>query len=459
MFAIVALVTVVVFVASVGLALQPGRRHLLIAYAVGSTWVWLVLGYYDATGYLGTGKSWSFLELMYLCLIALAWPTSSPAPWTTKSRSVDRPMMILTALVVLGFLVGGLRPSATGVLGYSKRFLFILTFFVAARILSDPASLQSLYKAIKVFVIPTFILHVLLASGVFVPPLPEAALERLTGGYTDLSRVESLLSPAFYLVALAICLTEILYRRGGVLFNWIIVSLSAIGVLLSQTRSYYLAMGAIVVGALVMLRGRIKLAVMVALGFVLVFVLVEVVEVQLFFRFTQEVRRENAWYRYWHGWRGQEYGILARKFASEPQWLLTGRGFGATHAAPASEMGFVTYFHNQYLKVFNSLGLIGLACHLIIVIGCVFHNRQYAKDPVAGPWLSPARLIFLSIIPAEMFGGFLWAPGTGPLLLCFVAIARNGDLIAEAAYRYEYVADAYEDSYALIEDAPGYVPT
>ena len=58
-----------------------------------------------------------------------------------------------------------------------------------------------------------------------------------------------------------------------------------------------------------------------------------------------------------------------------------------------------------------------------------------------------------------MFGGFLWAPGTGPLLLCFVAIARNGDLIAEAAYRYEYVADAYEDSYALIEDAPGYVPT
>jgi len=458
MFAVLAVVTVLVFFASAGLALRPARRHLLYAYAVVSTWTWLIVGYYDTTGYLGTGKSWSFLELMLLCVIFPAWLTSQPAPLVPKARSVDLPMKILTVLVGLSFVLGSLRSDTSGVLGAFKRFMFIPVYFVAVRILADPKAVQGLFKAVKIFVIPTFIVHALLAARVFVPPLPESAYDRLVSGYAGMARVESLMSPAFYLVAIAVCLTQILYRRPGVVFNWVILSLSVVGVLLSQTRSYYVGMAALVVAALVMLRGRIKLAVLIGLGFLVAFVAINVFEVELFFRFRHEVQQESMWYRYRYGARGQEYGILADTFKSEPQWLLTGRGQGAMRRGPGTTAGHVNYYHNQYLQVFDSLGLIGLLCHLAVVGGCVFRNRFYSRDPVAGSLLSPSRLIFMAMLPMEIFWGVLWWPATGPLLLCFIAIARNGDQIAGLAYESEYAPYALDDDYALTEDAPAYAP-
>jgi len=449
MFGLLALLVIVVLGAGAVLAIGEGRKYLLYAYVTMSSCIYLIHGYFHTTNYLGIGKEWSFLDVMLLCLLVFAWPTSNPAPYTKKADWIDIPMTIIILMVILGFVVGFLRSETIGVLNYSRRFLFVPIYFVAVKIFVSAKSVDNFFKFIKWFIIFFFIIQILLSTGMYTPPLPESVQERLGGAYTSMIRVAGVITESLYLFGVAVSLSALLYRRPRAIFNWIILSLSLIGAILSQTRGIYLSVGIIFLGAFALLRGRAKIVILIVLSMLVIYVLMVVMHIPLLYRFTEghNAASESPWDAYWHGWRGQEYGVCLKMFMKEPQWFLTGRGFGAMQPSSFSNTGYVNFYHNEYLKTLNSIGFVGLVSYLILLVGCIFYNKKYAHVSDIGFLLSPGRLIALSVIPASIFGGYTWSPGTGPLILCFLAIARNGDIIADRVYgsEAEEINDIYWD--------------
>ena len=394
MFIFLTVITWIAFVVSAVLCATKHRVYVLIFFAVLSTITPIIEGYYLTTNFLGVGKQWGFLDVMFICLILIAWRT---APRQNRRQSNNRfyfAMWIIVGLTAIGLIVGLSRPEARGVLNYSRRFLFAPIFFVAARILTDVTSVEKLCNVIKWFVIPFFLIHVGIAFNIYHPPLAQETLDRVALEGVDFYRVDYLMAPILYIMAACITLSNIMYDRPKKISNWFVLVVSVSGVLLTQTRSYYFAMGLVPLLAFILLRrGKGKLIIYGVAVTVAVAVLIMMSNINIFFRFTTSHEHVNL--SYWETWRGAEYDILANVYKKDYAYILTGRGLGALHAVPFTRFGYVNFFHNGYLQTLDSLGIIGLVCYFILMGSCVLSNRAYMRDPAVGHILVLPRIMLL----------------------------------------------------------------
>jgi hypothetical protein len=436
---VLSLMTLAIGVVSLILALGGRHRDLLLLFVLGSIFVRVIHGFFNAAGYLGVGKEWSFLDLMFLCLLVIVWPTARRPPYEPGRGWLSVPLVGLSILAVIAFVVGMSRSDSLGALHASRRLLCLPVFFIALRVFTTPESITGFYRGIKWCMPVLLAAHVIVAFQIYLPPLPQEIEERVLSTWGEFLRVEFYMAPLAYVVGAAIALCELLYRRGHVLFNATILTVCCLGVLLSQTRSYYLALAVIVAAALILIRGRLMLVIWGSLATAAIFGVVQYAEVDLFYRFKgSESTIETSLQSYWSDWRGQEYSILAEQYAAEPQYLLTGRGMGARHPVP-HEVKTANYWHNEYLMTLDQVGLIGLACHLVLVVAAVFVNRHIMKDPLVGHLFAPARLVFIASLPASVFIGYVWGIGTGAMTMCLLAIIANGKTIAASANEEAYL--------------------
>jgi O-antigen ligase len=135
--------------------------------------------------------------------------------------------------------------------------------------------------------------------------------------------------------------------------------------------------------------------------------------------------------------------------------LLTGRGFGAWHPVPYAREGVATFFHNEYLDVASNQGIIGLGCHVVLLFSVVMAGRKYCRDDRVGYLVAPGRLLFLAALPSSMFMPFVWHMAFGPMTMCFVAIARNSDVIVEGAYELDGYYDPQYQPALQVDMVPG----
>jgi hypothetical protein len=429
--------TIAIGGASLVLALTGRHRDLLLFFVLGSVFVRVIHGFFNAAGYLGVGKEWSLLDLMFVCLLVVAWPGAPRSPYEPGRRWFSVPLIVMSVLAMIAFVVGFSRSDSLGALHASRRLLCLPVFFIALRVFTTPQSVTGFYRGIKYCMPVLFVAHVLVAFRIYLPPLPQEIEERVLNTWGEFLRVEYYMAPLAYVVGASITLCDLLYRRGHVLFNTTILTVCCMGVLLSQTRSYYLALGLIVAAALILIRGRLMLVIWGSLAAAAVFGVVQYADVDVFYRFTgHQSTAETSMQSYWSDWRGQEYSILAEEYAGEPQYLLTGRGMGARHPVPG-DLKTANYWHNEYLMTLDQVGLIGLICHLVLAFAAVLVNRHLTKDPEVGPLVAPARLVFVAGLPASIFIGYMWGIGTGPMTMCLLAIIANGQTIAANAYGHQ----------------------
>lgn len=434
---VVGFLTLIVSVGSVLMCATNARRRVLTSFVIFSTVSYVIWGIMDQSGLLPYGKTWSFLDAQLLALVVIAYPFSRQNVLGRPHSGVDTAMLILVCLAGLNLLVGVIRPDTTQPLNVLRRFMTLPLYFAAANILSTPTAAKRLYRAVMWFVIPVFLLQISFSFRVFELPLAQIILDRVQReqGGAEFYRPWSSIWASYYVISLSVAICHILYARGvRKLFPWVVVVLSAVGILLTQARSMYLGAFLVVLGLLLFSKGRrLGTVVLAGLGAIVLFVVMgQAAErgIDLLYRFrTGTVRAET----YWYGWRGSEFRSLYAESRQRPQFVLTGHGFGATHL-PVGTPTRVTFFHNDYLTTLFSLGLVGFACWMYVLAKGVFGGHKYRRERDICLILMPARVALFAVGGTAFFMPDFWVPLGLPLVICLLAIARNGDYMAESMY-------------------------
>lgn len=428
MFVTLAIFTLFITIACIYFYHKGTPQNILFLYLIGCVFINTVHSLYNFTNYLGFGKEWSFLDLILLFLVVIVWLTSNPWVKNRSSMAIWEPMMLIGILATVNFLMGSISAESEGVLNYSRKFLFIPIFFISLRILNKRIIIEKYYNYIKYTVLFVFLFHCLVAFRYISIPLPVELSEMLIDEGASFLRVEFFFAPLIYVLAYAISLCEIIYKKGKLVFNGLVCSVAVIGVLLTQTRSYYLALFVVTIFAFIKITNSIKFVLMLSICLVVILFTLQSMSIDIFYRFKDATEQTNI-KEYSSKWRGQEYNVIYDELANEPLTIFTGQGFAKRHKAPFSSTGYVNFFHNEYLKVVSSLGLFGLLSYLYILWKGVSVSQEYVHSSI-GHIISPVILMMLASCVSCIFVGFTWHPGFGPIMLSLFSILANIEILA-----------------------------
>ena len=414
---------------------SPGAfRRAFMAYVFMCFLSNLILSYFGKVGYLGVPKAWSSQELFLAGLILLF-------PIVLPSSRLDCPFQkkiahligIFTALIIISFIFGLIRPDSVRVTAIARKFLWLPIFFVALRVFTTSQSVERLFRWTQWVGLAIVLLHVLMYSRLIDIGLTHEQLETM-GINLEVSihrRLGGLLGDTIYLFAIAVSMTQIFARRKYFLSSWIIILACTLGVLLAQSRGMYLALASMGLASLVVFSARVKVAAIGSLSIVLMFILLMVLPIDVFSRFTFKYHRVEtplSVNQYSKTWRGQEWMDAYHFAIHEPHLLLTGQGFGVIHKAggAAKSLGAaVNFYHNEYLKVFVTLGVVGLICYLVMFFWAI-RGRPESKTLGLNWIFMPLQLYTMSILLSDFFGGYVFSPTAGPLYFSLLAILANG---------------------------------
>jgi len=405
--------------------LVSNRKYLdvLLIYVFGCIFVRTINSFYNSVGYLGLGKEWSFLDLVFLVILIILFHLIRIGAIEGDRKEVSA-MIVILLLAAINCALGFVFPDHVGVLGFLRKFLFLPIFFIALFLFKERSDIEKFFNLIFPVVILVFIFHVLVAFRFVTIPLPEELELMLIDEGASFLRVELFFSPLIYVIAFSVYLCRIIYSKGSFCKNLIVCFVSAFGVILTQTRAYYLSLVIVFCLSLLTTRKFLKIGAVALFCAVLVWSLCIYYDVDLFYRFTG-VNKPDQGVGYFNSWRGREFFEFYDEILQMPLTVFTGQGFGAIHNAPFSTVGVVNFFHNEFLKVFSSLGALGLVCHLFVLVRGAFLSRKFTGHPDVGPLLMPGSLVLAAGLPSSFFGGFFWHPGFGPLVMRLLAINAN----------------------------------
>jgi hypothetical protein len=400
----------------------------------------------DKSGLLAIvgGRIWSVLDVQFVVLLLVVLPmTLGDSPGREKS-GLSTAAGIISALILLNFLVGYLRLGGLrGVLNITRLFMTFPVFFAAANILSTPENVKKFYKWLMWFTFLVLVIHFLLMLRIYVPHLYSAAYERqeMWKGMT-LARSTLYLFEPFYIVSASVSLCYLLYKGPNKILSICCLSAAGIGTLATQARGMYGGLFLVFMGVALFVKGHVKKFVIFGLIGIILFGGVSYAAIKgidLFARFRGGLQRQG----YFDTIRGKEFLNLYNSFKQTPTAILTGQGFGVTHEGTGAK-DRRGYFHNDYFGALFSLGLIGFACYCYIMFSCIFRGRKYCNDPEFALLIMPVRLVFFSLAGYAFLNQTFWLnKGTG-FLIIIAAISRNSDYLVSQLYFGE---DSGEDMY------------
>ncbi|MHC4586040.1 MAG: O-antigen ligase family protein, partial [Planctomycetota bacterium] len=224
-------------------------------------------------------------------------------------------------------------------------------------------------------------------------------------------------------------------------------------------RSMYGAMGVIIISSLLLIKGRIRT--MIAFGIVGILAIgaTSVIGFDFLERFRAGSTRTGnieVPKPFQQGtWRALENKIIISSYKQEPYFLLTGRGIGALHPAPAGKSPLVGFYHSEYLGWLDRNGLIGLATVLILIFAILIRSFALARSDI--PYIryygTTSFLLMLALTADGFFHPIFSNPRGAPLLICFAAIIANWQDIYASLYQQEDDVPE-EDSHTEEEPCP-----
>lgn len=417
------------------LFLQKKYLVILFIYIFGCVFIRTIHYFYNSVNYLGLGKEWSFLDIVFL-MILLSFFRIKKISEIYRGRQEVAAMFVILILVVFNFILGFVMPGNQGVLNFARKFLFIPIFFMSLILFKEKINVEKFYDFLYPATVIIFVFHILIAFRFIEIPLPEDLKMMLFSEGVSFLRIELFFSPLIYILSFSVYLCRIIYVKGLYLNNLIVCSISTIGILLTQTRSCYIALAVVLVWASIRVGKFFKISVALILCLSSVLAICTYYDIDLFHRFVG-VNRPNQFGGYLDSWRGLEYLELYSELSEYPLTIFLGQGFGASHRALFAPEGVVNFFHNEYLKVISSLGLVGFLCHVFVLARAAFLSRRLVSCADVGLLLTPVMLVSMAALPASLFGGFVWHPGFGPLMMVLLAIIAN---------RWLYVVNIHRQS-------------
>lgn len=371
---------------------------------------------------LKIGKSWSILEIILLFLFILAIEFFKHL---NNLHIIDIIVLVFILLSIGAFIIGNIRTDTVNLYNVTRGFLFLPVYYSAVLLMKNKKNIYLFLDSILISVIILFIFHLLIAFKLILLPIDENYL-KLILDQGKISRIEWFLAPVFYLIGFSVAISNIFFHRRRIIISYLIFTISLIGIILTQTRSYYLGLISIILIAILFLRKKtIAFMSVLALSIFIIVSFFSILDIDIFFRFKGKYAPQDfRWQGYLYSLRGIEYFAIINKYSEEPFFILTGRGFGAPH-----EIGLITdpvsYVHNEYLKVFNYFGIIGLFSYIFLLTTVLKYFYHYKRHKFNHPFIFPIYLAFIPAIFTGQFASYFWNNQTGPILFCYLAIIRN----------------------------------
>ena len=421
----------------------------------------ILYGYVATVGNLGMPRAWHPADFLSILTILAAMRVTPDR--TIPSSGITKSMRIVIILSVITLMIGFARYSTTTL--PSLRYLhFLPALIFAGRYYTTEERFKSFIRFTVFILLIMFIVHLGIRFGVIEPP--STAREDTEVFQLGGARGGRSISPILYLALISIALGKLSSKTGKLIWICLLLLIGSTGIALSETRSLVASLGFLAIVALVFNRRRIKA--MFVWGLIGVIVLPMAVKVgfDVMARFRREGQGEivNPLEQLEGGWRLLEYSTIIGSFRSEPYFLLSGRGIGAIHYAEGSKMGFVSFYHCEYLGYIDTFGIVGFFALMIAWAIGLFRSFQMSRSdtPSLCFFGTTMFLLIIALLLNGMLHPILVAPRTGAMAGAYLALVGNWQSIwnsvyAEQFYPRDYSIELHEqylqEQYDLMEDS------
>ncbi len=413
----------------------------------------VLASYIHIAGNLGMPRTWAPADI-------LAWLTLAAAFFVRRQRQypsgvIGKCFVIITILTVLSLIQGLLMYTETA-FTHSRVAHFVAAMIFGLRFFTDFSRANGFLKFTVFLLLVMFVAHIFVRFGIFMPRVAEIDVStqlQLAG-----ERGTYTLVPLLYLSLISIAIGRIVSKVGLSAISILMLIVGIGGIILSETRSMYGAMGIIVIASLLLIKGRIRT--MIAFGIVGILAIgaTSVMGFDFLERFragstrTGNIEIPKPFQQ--GTWRALENKIIVSSYQQEPYFILTGRGIGALHPAPAGRSPLVGFYHSEYLGWLDRSGLLGLGTVLILIFAMLVRSFALARSDI--PYIryygTTSFLLMLALAADGFFHPIFSNPRGAPLLICFAAIIANWKDIYTSLCPEDDVYE--EDSYTEEEPCP-----
>ncbi|MCP4260020.1 MAG: hypothetical protein GY774_21270 [Planctomycetes bacterium] len=386
----------------------------------------VLASYIHIAGNLGMPRTWAPADI-------LAWLTLAAAFFVRRQRQypsgvIGKCFVIITILTVLSLIQGLLMYTETA-FTHSRVAHFVAAMIFGLRFFTDFSRANGFLKFTVFLLLVMFVAHIFVRFGIFMPRVAEIDVStqlQLAG-----ERGTYTLVPLLYLSLISIAIGRIVSKVGLSAISILMLVVGIGGIILSETRSMYGAMGVIVIASLLLIKGRFRT--MLAFGTVGILAIgaTSVIGFDFLERFRAGSTRTGnieVPKPFQQGtWRALENKIIISSYQQEPYFILTGRGIGALHPAPAGKSPLVGFYHSEYLGWLDRSGLLGLITVLILIFAILVRSFALARSDI--PYIryygTTSFLLMLALAADGFFHPIFSNPRGAPLLICFAAIIAN----------------------------------
>ncbi|MBW7988969.1 MAG: hypothetical protein FVQ84_02960 [Planctomycetes bacterium] len=411
----------------------------------------VLASYINSAGNLGMPRTWAPADI-------LAWLTLAAAIFVRRQRQypsgvIGKCFIVIAILTALALIQGLLMYTQTA-FTHSRVAHFVAAMIFGLRYFTNFSRANGFLKFSVFLLLAMFGVHILVRFGVFTPRVAEIEASTQLGG----ERGTYTLVPLLYLSLISIAIGRLVSKVGLSPISILMMVVGIGGIILSETRSMYGAMGVLVIASLLFIKGRIRT--MLAFGIVGILAIgaTSVVGFDFMERFragstrTGNVEVPKLFQK--GTWRALENEIIISSYKQEPYFILTGRGIGALHPAPAGKSPLVGFYHSEYLGWLDRHGLLGLVTVLILIFAILARSFALSRSDI--PYMryygTTSFLLMLALTADGFFHPIFSNPRAAPLLICFAAIIANWQDIYASLYQEDDVPE--EDSYTEEEPCP-----
>jgi hypothetical protein len=403
-------------------------------------------GYIFSAGNLGMPRTWTPPDI-------LAWLTLAAAIFVPRERQYGAGIIgkcfIVIAFVTALALIQGLLMNTHTAFTHSRVTHFVAAMIFSIRYFTNYSRVNGFLKFSVFLLLTMFIVHLFIRFGVYTPRAAEIDVPTELGG----ERGTYSLVPLLYLSLVSIAIGRLVSKVGFMPVSIFLLLVGISGVVLSETRSTYGAMGVLAISSLLFVKGRARtLIAFVIVGLVLIGS-ASTTGYDFLKRFragttkTGKVEMPRPFQK--GTWRAMENQIILDSYKQEPYFLLTGRGIGALHPAPAGKEPMVGFYHSEYLGWLDRCGLIGLITVLILFFAMLIGSFTLSRSDI--PYIryygATCFLLMVALAADGFFHPIFSNPRAAPLLICFAAIVANWQDIYISFYQEQeqYVLEESEE--------------
>ncbi len=444
--AVLCLIAIVICVPLV--VLKP--KWVFYIFLISVTFHSILASYIYTAGNLGMPRTWAPADV-------LAWLTLAAALFVPRERQyrsgvIGKCFIVLTLVTAFALIQGLLMYTQTA-FTYSRVAHFIAAMIFGLRYFTNYSRANGFLKFTVVLLLAMFVVHILIRFGAFTPRVAEIDTPTQMGG----ERGTYSLVPLLYLSLVSIAIGRLVSKVGFAPISVLVLLIGISGIVLSETRSMYGAMGVLAIASILFVKGRARTLFAYGIVGLLVVGAASAIGLDFLERFragatrTGTVEIPSPFQK--DTWRAMEHEIILSSYKQEPYFILTGRGIGALHPAPAGKSPLVGFYHSEYLGWLDRCGLLGLITVLILIFAVLLRSFALSRSDV--PYMryygATCFLMMIALAADGFFHPIFSNPRAAPLLICFAAIMANWQDIYVSFHQEQ---DVLEESEAHPELTP-----